>query len=541
MATETTATTTPRTGRVARLEPLLFALLALAPVIPVLGFRYFPNWDGPPHVATAYVFTHYNGVFPVYFVRDFFPSANVAQYLVLTPLVAVLSPIVAEKVLVAVIMVSFPYATRYALRAVRPGATPLAYLALPFAAGFFVHAGFYDFALGLTFFFLVLGFWLRHAPHPTPRTTLVLAVLLLATYLCHVVDVLMALGFVGLHALWTASADRAAARDLGRRVQMLVLAVLPTLGLALAFFVARAGTGPVQWTSPRVLLQDLVTQKGNLAAFARPELVFGTLLTLAVAVLSLYAIARLMPRRLRDPSHAFLVCAGVALVLYSVVPDRLQAGAFLSARLSLFPTFALLLWLAQFDLPRWTRVVAIATAIVVVLGLVAVRMPRYRAFNHDIKEFVSVASMLRRNSTVAPVYYVTDNDGNPDVAQSKYTRPVQQATSYLMAKRHLVDLSHYEAKFSYFPIHWRADVDPTTTLGGNLINRIPPRVHLLDYTRDTHGKGHVDYVLVWGRKVAPRAALESPLGRELDRQLAAGFRLVGTSQPRGLLEVYEAR
>lgn len=514
-----------------RLEPALFGVLAVAQVLSMVAFRYLTNEDGMAHLASATVIAHYSGAFRDFYTIDWFPTPNLTGHVALAALARVLPAFTAEKVLVVAVAVALPWAARYAIHAVRRDATWLAYLALPLAISGFLNGGLYSFCLGLALFFVTIGFWLRHGgAHASPRSVAGLALLLVAVYLCHAVTFVMTVLFIALHAAW-------AGRDRWRELRLLATAAAPGAALLVAYAVLRSDVTSAQRRTIARLVSGLITLTPAMAVFGHAEIPFGFLVAATIGALTLLAMLRPMPRSIRDPRQAFLACALGTLVLYFVVPDSAFGGGFLSPRLSLFVFFALLLWVAQFAVPRGVAVAVVVVALVASVGLTATRVPKYRAFGRDLSEFLSARAVMRRGATVVPLYYVREDEARGGTAYSRYTRPLLQATGDLTASARVVDLSLYEAEFHYFPVRFRPAVNPFPALGrgGNWISQTPPHVDLPGYERATGRR--VDYVLTWGYRVASRAVHDAPATLAVQRQLAAGYRRVFTSR-RGLLEVY---
>jgi hypothetical protein len=291
------------------------------------------------------------------------------------------------------------------------------------------------------------------------------------------------------------------------------------------------------------LVKSMVTLRLVLASYRRVEQAFGVVALLAFVGPALVCLWRWTPRGLRDARNGWLACVLAAIVLYLVVPDAIGSGTGISARILVFALFALALWLAQFPLPRRTAAAMVAGSLLATAGLTAAHLGSYKDFNRELRAYTSVRSQLPKGATVVPVFFADSAGDDPGLASSVWVRPVLQATGYLMADRRVVDLSHYQGQFDYFITRFRPCVDPLRTIGRGRewIADVPPDVDLLRYTERTGGVGHIDYVLVWGRAVASRAALTSRPGRSLLAQLRSGYDLVYRSPGRGLAELYRSR
>jgi hypothetical protein len=151
--------------------------------------------------------------------------------------------------------------------------------------------------------------------------------------------------------------------------------------------------------------------------------------------------------------------------------------------------------------------------------------------------------VLRPGATLVPLNFVQDSDPPPGMQYSKSARPTLQASGWLMAERHVVDLSHFEAYLQFFPIAFRNGVNPKASIGkGKIwIDQSPPNVQLVGKDTAPGHPGSVDYVLVFGLDQASPAVRHAPATKRVLAQLEQGYKRVAVSKPRGLVQVYERR
>ena len=281
-----------------------------------------------------------------------------------------------------------------------------------------------------------------------------------------------------------------------------------------------------------------------LTAFNRTELVFSTLVALALGVLTLVNLSHARGRTWRDPSWALMACAVIALVAYVALPDTdSDGGGGLTARLGFFIVAFVLLWNAQFAMrARDGLVVAVALSCAA-FGLLGARWNTYRAFDREVGEYVSIGHALRPGATLVPLNFVQDDDPPPGMQYSKSARPTLQASGWLMAERKVVDLSHFEAYLQFFPIAFGHGVDPKESIGkGRVwIDQSPPDVRLVGNDTAPGHPGSVDCVLVFGLRQASPAVRHAPGTQRLLDQLEQGYRRVAVSKPRGLVQLYQRR
>jgi hypothetical protein len=516
--------TTPATKPVHRLEKPLFLALLAAHLVPVWGFRYFPSQDGPAHLENAAILRDYHDpdrpLLRTFYHLNTDPVPNWFSHLLLAGLLNVASPLVAEKVLLTVYWTLLPLSVRYAVRAVRPDAGYLAVLAFPFADNVFLHMGFYNFCFSLAFYFLVVGYWLRHREHFDVRRTLVLAALVMVLFFCHLVAVAAAGLTVGVGVLGQRFRGRTA-------VPLLAFAPAVLLGV---WFVWRQ-TGAVDKNTEAGLIARLLglVQLEALVSFSTLEglvsMALGVSLWLIFAVL---LVGKVRERRWTRGDE-MLPCVAAFVVVYFLAPDALIGGSLLYMRLGLFPYFALLLWLAAQPVgPHFRRGVQLGAAAAAIL-LLALHAESYRQLNGLLDEYLGVAGLIEPETTLVSISF--DNTGRGADGQRLSVRvgAIRHAAGYLAAERGVVNLLNYEAETGYFPVCFNPDVDPAKYL--DIPRDEPPRIDLAGYTRRT-GQG-VDYVILWA---APEGG-----GREVLAQLVEGYERISPPSPRGLVQMYRRK
>ena len=490
---------------------LLVALIAVQ-LVPIWTLSWFPSQDGPAHLAIANILREYGEpegqVLREYFAVDPGALTNWFVYFLLAHVLRFLPMALAEKVFLSAYVILFPLSVRYAVRAVEPSSAWLALLALPFTYNYLLGMGFYNFCFSLVAFFFALGYWLRHRERLGWLHGTVFAVLTLWVYLCHVVSVGALLAAIGTLALF----------DLRRRIILpTALALLPTVVLMLVFVGRSASetTSIPAWEKLGKLLTADV-----LASFDPRTRYLGYAAAVLFGVLAFWG---------RKSRWLAVFAVFVALVL--VVPSNVGVGGFIELRLSLFPFFALILWLAASDPPFRKGIQA--AAVVLTLALLGLLWTRWRVLDGYLAEYLSAGERIPVGSTMLPLSYSHFGTG-PDGGEIAYrVQPFVHAGSHIAAAKPVADLRLYAADYEgYFPVHYRPELNPYTHIArGYWAERIPPWVEFLTYPKRTGGR--VDYVLLW--QVPPDR--RHPAMRSLWRQLRTGYERVWVS-PREFAVLY---
>ena len=300
-------------------ENLLFVALLVAHVAPVWLFPFFPSHDGPAHLNTAVILREYSRspLLQEHYVFVAGPASAWLAHLVMAVLMSAVSPLIAEKIFVTGCVILLPLAMRYALSAIHSGAKFLACLVFPFATGWFLHQGFYSFAMSLPVFCLVLGYWIRHQDRMATTKAVMLSGWLLLLWLAHIVSLIMAaVAIAGLTTCrWvdllgrpaSASGTVAAFRQFRHDVVRVFLAFLPSLALLVIYLMP--GLDRLPPLAPAMLI------------------VPATLLVLGgIACLWLGALRLLVHRLAPIGRRALLVTAVLMFLTAAVVPTVTPSG-----------------------------------------------------------------------------------------------------------------------------------------------------------------------------------------------------------------------
>jgi hypothetical protein len=533
---------------------LFFALLALY-VLPLWSFRYFPSQDGPAHLENALMLKEYDAPDSARY-RDFYtinphPDPNWFGHVLLVALMYFLPPLVAEKVLLTGYVVLLPLSLRFALRSLRPGAEWLAVLAFPFVGNGFLHLGFYNFCYSLPMYFVVVGYWLRHRDGLSWKTGAVLALLALVLYFCHIVSLAAACLAVGLLGVWLSLGEWAAWRRKGRigpnplrravwaRGVGPALAFLPAAALAV-LFLRRQGTATATNVLPIDRLEMLFELKA-LVSYLGIETLVGLGLAVALLFAMGYAGVAWLRRGRPDDSGGLLLLAAAYVVVFFAAPQGMSGGLFIPQRLSLFPYFALILWLGTQPLGRFLRGGLVAVALLTALLFLGLHVASYAVFNDYLDEYLTAAPRIESQATVLPLSFShtgRDAEGRP---LSDRVAPFRHAAGLLAVQRRAVDLANYEGKVGYFPLIYRPEVNPfdLVSLDNSNPDRglegIPPRVDFLSYPQRSGQP--IDYVLLWNLRDDLR---DRPETRSIFAQLHEGYDKTYES-PRGLVQLYRRK
>ena len=548
----------PRTGRRpgGRLPGWSGWLLLAGAVVQLAPFLLLPfvlTQDGPAHVDGAWVLLHHGDAGPVgaalraSFTVDLSPVPNMLGTFLLAGLMTVLSPGIAEKVVVTVLVALLVGGLRYALHGVDRRAGWLAVMALPLAGSELMVYGFYNFCFGVALALFAFGLVLRARSGWRPAWAVAFGLLLLLTWSAHLLPWLVVVGSSGAVALARAVVDRRSGERgrtvAGRHLLPPLVAALPSLGLTVAYAITHgssrgAAEGGFTWSRLGRLLSLAPPQVGSAW-----EVVPVALLAVVLVLLLVAALRRGDPeergdgvggRRRRTDRRVLGWLAVLALVGFLLTPSRLGAAyGFLAERLAWFlPLLVVLFCATRAPRWRWAPVVAAGAVVLAASTAVVLRLPTQVHEARLTDDVLAVADELRPGSTFVVLRYSEDDaewaraDSGPD--------PLQHVSGRLAVRAGAVDAGLYEAVYPYFQVRFtaagnlRKDLDPS--LYG--LERVPPSVAI------SRVRGRLDYVVLLGLDVGERST--SGRTNKVLQELEQHYRPVSRGRPGAHVSVWAA-
>ncbi|HLH42993.1 MAG TPA: hypothetical protein VKV74_08405 [Bryobacteraceae bacterium] len=505
-------------------EDALLAVLILLYVSPLFWILVPATQDGPSHLSIAnvllHLLSHDRPVLAKYFEINWFPEPNLLGYLILIPLLRLVNPFAAEKILFGAFVVSLPLAARFCLRSVnRQAPSWLAFLVVPFTWAKMMQAGFYNFCLSLAVFLVCLGYFLRAFPCLNAPRAAALGLLTLLLYFSHA----MSMGMFWLSLLvlipWLAWAEHrcGAGTDGARRLRLLMAAVAPAGALFAGFLLRNRGAHRAYGVS----LQERVFRLAGLSSLVthrRVEMIFSTGALLLFAVLvAAFAVRRAGSVRF-EAGDVFLALAALFLIVLFLIPDSLSGGSAHSQRAELYPFLVIPLWFAaQPRLGGWTELGMAIAAAALAIGLWVLNVSQIRKIDQAIREYYTVTEHIKPDRTVLPVTLAPhgrDARGEPLSIRSEM---FVFAASRLNALAGAIELYNYQAMMPGFAVRYRGNwAHWSQTPPDQVWNRIGEDL--------CSGPiwGDPDYVLLYGWDRARNDADPEAL-RALERRYALEF------------------
>jgi hypothetical protein len=188
--------------------------------------------------------------------------------------------------------------------------------------------------------------------------------------------------------------------------------------------------------------------------------------------------------------------------------------------------------LAAAAVPAVERVkpVALGMAVLVAVGLAVVRVPAELRYNEMLREFDTVADVMRPQST-----FITWRAWAATSPIATALSPTAHASDRVALATRSVNLNHLDARYAYFPAHFR-ELDE---LGVRSEDMLVPKTWLSFLHQAREQGQEPDYIIVWGRQKAPIEITSDPRYDEALSLLSSRYSRRFVSGPEGLLELFE--
>ena len=191
----------PASGGIAALRgnlpfALLFAGLVALYWAWILSFPVFPTQDGPIHLYYAQVLSKLHSgpsVFSNYFAIRYPIPPYAVHYLILLTLYYLVTPVMAEKLVICLIIALTSYGFLHLVRSMSRASSPLALLGIPLSLGWTIGMGFHNYGLSLGLSLFAISFWIRARDRDSNRYRATFVAFTIAMLFTHPVPLLMTL------------------------------------------------------------------------------------------------------------------------------------------------------------------------------------------------------------------------------------------------------------------------------------------------------------------------------------------------------------
>lgn len=458
---------------------LTFLLLLVLYVLPIWIFKYFPSQDGPCHIYNSFILKHYND--PGYVFNEFYgirkePVPNWTSHAVMMLLMYLVPPLIAEKLLLTGYIVLMAGGMLYLLNVVERGRTPLAFLAFPFIYSHLLLMGFYNFSLSIALIMPVVGYWWKHFDTFSAKNMIVLSLLLVVTYFCHLVGLALALFSIAAAAVLSLLPGF----KRWKQALLSLLSMLPAVGLIMYYLQTRGTGRGGSWELGR--LWQYFIRNEALAYYSESQLIIAKFVTGAFVILFLYTLIRehlftkewRLGLRLRRKDF-FLFLSAAFFVIYLIAPDDMSGGGGMKERLSFLPFLIIIPWFI-WDMPKIARGIVGGLLIVLATAYLTHASYYHKILSDQVEIYTSGFDVVEKNKVIMPLTFDTR-------AGTWRIGVVHHTAGHYGYARGSMDLDNYEAWYTdYFPTFFKPGV---------------PRPSIDDMIEGRTGGMNVDYIITW--------------------------------------------
>jgi len=479
-----------------------FWVLIILTMMQFVVFKYAPSLDGPQHLHNAFVLKDL--LLNKGMVRDFYninpiPVAYWTSHILLTAFTVIFPPWLAEKLFLLVFIAGVSLAYRYFVRSMDMEYNPIAqYLIFPFAASFFLLAGFYAFSYGVLVMLIAFGYWNRISSDFTWGKAGKFSLLLLLLYFTHgLVFVFFAASFL-LHFLYEGIIDLSKGRNnqdvrkaLAVKTMRTISAFVPVLILLLIYFSSVLSAQPNSGGDPadaRELLQQLFRIRPIIgfhhrmeSAFTKP--LFFALLLVCIVIVIQYLI-KLQQNKitlasiLKNKSNIYFLLSFLFLIVYLINPDRFTSGT-MTVRVGYLLFLFLIMWLPFNRIPLPVNILMGLAILYALIYSLSIRSTFYDPPLTLIREIQEVDPYLDEGATMI-TFRESENWLHLHFGL------------YAGLNKHMVNLNNPQC-YGPFPLVWDTENSFAMFAGEKQIDvtglgRLDP---------DKHPSRQVDYILVF--------------------------------------------
>jgi hypothetical protein len=458
---------------------------------PILVSHYFPTADGPAHLYNSRLILELltNNQSPIgeFFAFNSFLNPNSIGHLILSGLMLVFPAFIAEKLLLSIYLIGLPISFRYLFMKLQFKNTYLIYFIFPFTYSFLFYFGFYNFLIGLVFFFFTLAYWIESIKNNLHlKQGMVLFILTLCIFLSHLFVLLMfslclvSFNIPHIKALFNSNQRNTAISQLG--IQLLIIA--PTLILSILFL----GYNPVQTGELNYLslseLWEMIQQVQPVKGVKYgKEAIFSKWIFILLAATSLYLLVfrlKKIKSTVNQKSLLWGLVSIVCLIALFKSPDSSQSMGFISSRIILFFFLFYIIFLSTQKIPSWLGIISFLLINYVNIALLKIYYQNAQENKGIVESLSEAVQKVEVYSIILPI----NTSENWQFAHF---------SNYLGVEKPVVVTENYEATLNYFPLKWKKKTMaqiPYQESGEKVINAIIAN-QLVE---------HIDYIFILQKK-----------------------------------------
>ena len=502
-----------------KLEPPLFYLCVILLAMPIFCYDFFVTNDGPAHVFNANIISHYFGKYyqniTALFTFNTSIEPNWIGHIILIIFKLFFSGAFSEKLLVSLILITFPISIRNLVININKKNAIIAWLSIPFAYNFMLGLGFYNFTIGLVLLFFAMGYSVKTIFEFKGKYLFVILIYSILLYFSHLI-------VYGLFLVFYTMGIFLKRKETLKSIVQFVVLQLPLLLISIFFMLSHTKGETFDSLGFSFLFDWLIKARPLLVYNENSEAWFGytvNSITILILVSGIFFTIANKNKLQKQPNFILFLTLTIAmLLLYFIVPNELVSGGFLNIRMLLLFNLFLIVLISFFDYKKDFLMLPIIVLITATIYQQKYKFTEIKVMSEDAKEITSVVKYLKEGKNLIPLNYCTN---------WLHTN----LSNYIAADKLILLLDNYEANTVHFPLKWVPDAHPYPLLG-NFSYSLNPSISIAAY--ETKTQFPIDYLLRWCYQQNPQDSISEKTNDEIKNN----FKLIYTS-PKGNAQLFE--
>jgi hypothetical protein len=446
------------------LRILFYGAVALCLLLTLIPYAFVTH-DGPSHLYNAHIINNIlfstNSIYVKY--HTFNPDwlqPNLIGYFVLCGLQLIVPFLWAEKILIALYVLTFSFGFRFFLKQVSPAPDWYALMLFPFIFNAVLFWGFFNFLLGLALTFWLMGLHEKYKFKLSLVRFLGLTVLAILVFYSH------ALVFVlcGVSVFIRAVSEIAVYPNKSKA--SFILALKPVFiflpgSLLFLIYMYQQRSSAIMYDEGFNLFNRLSRLWLQIDSLSFSGYAEGNYIKLFYAVLLALAVLKIFmhwKNRQSILSPAFILF-GIIFLMYLFLPDYAAGGGIISIRINLLLFLFWVTWLSTGSITTTAKYL-ITVFYLIGLPFFYLRWEVIAAGSRQCKQVIELSdSLIPANAVISTVHYKNVRGFTGNYQIHSYIDLMSNLDNYIAIKHNAVTLHNYEAGgacgASYFPVIWK--------------------------------------------------------------------------------------
>jgi hypothetical protein len=481
---------------------LLFVALSVC-TLQIWWPAYFVTGDGPCHVYNAQILHDTWVGKNVSFYSRFYdvvyqPNPNWFSTAFMAALMFIVNGILAEKILLTIYVLLFVGGLYSLLKKINAGGALWVFSVFVIVFPHVLSKGFYNFSFGMAFYFWIIWSWLRFLESKNTGKTVAFFLFCCLLFFSHPFAFVLAIVTCAALTLSVAVAgSHVGSRStfFFKHITYFILLAAPFV-VSMIWFTQKEGGMQLHFRLHLYRVVELAQGK-HLVNLNHNELPYTTIAGSVILIMFLLVLFRYKVLGWIHKYDGLLWTFVFIFIVYLLFPEEILGRYVdMSVRTQLFVFILLLCCISyRLDMPKLKNAAALIlfASFLVLSGL---RFSCQLSAAHAQVNCMSAATFIKPNSVVLPLNFVPAGVNEKGGSIADWNNSFIHSVQYIGTVKPLIILDNYEANTSYFPVRWKAEVNPYFSLDSSgSTEAVPPYARINEYKAKTGVV--IDYILMW--------------------------------------------